>query len=381
MNESPAAASEMPAPHARTAVSPAARMLEFHRQLAPHTPRVWVAYAILAINVAVFLAQSASGVSVSSPTVADLIKWGGDLGTLTTHGQWWRTLTCIFVHAGIVHLAMNMFVLWSIGPFVERLLGNLGFLVLYLFAGIAGSLASLIHAPSVVSIGASGAIFGLYGGIVGFLLRSKGTLPNEVVKQLWRTAGAFIFYNVLYGMAVAGLDQAAHFGGFIGGALGGLVLGHPLDARGFAGRTLRSLVLAALGIAGFCVAVATIPKATDFQAELKQYSQIEQTTLDRLNQASTQNHAGQLTNAQWSDIVEQEVLPPWRVELTRLRALPRLDARQAQLRDRLADYLNQRIAAEQMLAQSMRTNDAALNAKALELQADADALAKKITQP
>src|SRR5207244_8055 len=133
-----------------------------------------------------------------TPLIVDLIRWGGDYAPRTTNGQWWRPVTSMFLHIGIIHLAMNMIALWSIGPFIERLVGNRSFLVLYLFAGVSGSMASLAHAPTIVSAGASGAIFGLYGALAGFLLRAHGTLPKDVLQQLWRTAGMFILYNVLY---------------------------------------------------------------------------------------------------------------------------------------------------------------------------------------
>jgi rhomboid protease GluP len=115
--------------------------------------------------------------------VGSLIAWGANYGPDTiTNGQWWRLLTSMFLHIGIVHLAFNMIVLLQIGPFVERLVGNVGFLIVYFVSGFAGNVTSLVWNPYTVSAGASGAIFGLYGLLLGFLLMSRrDSIPTDVL--------------------------------------------------------------------------------------------------------------------------------------------------------------------------------------------------------
>src|SRR5438128_879533 len=160
-------------------LTPAQRLAAFHDQLRPFTPRLWLTYALIAANVAVWIAGVATGVSAISPSIDALIKWGADYGPLTvTNHQWWRLVTNTFLHIGLLHLAMNMIVLFSIGRFVERLVGQAGFAVLYLACGVAGALVSVAHNPYIVSAGASGAVFGLYGALLGFLLRARGTIPR-----------------------------------------------------------------------------------------------------------------------------------------------------------------------------------------------------------
>src|SRR6202011_2677222 len=110
-----------------------------------------------------FVAMVATGVHWLSPTTADLIKWGADYGPRTTAGEWWRLGSSMFLHLGIIHIAFNMVVLWDIGRFTERLLGNAGFLIVYVLSGLFGSLASVLINPHIPSAGASGAVFGLYG--------------------------------------------------------------------------------------------------------------------------------------------------------------------------------------------------------------------------
>jgi len=126
----------------------------------PERPRVFVTWVLIAINLAVFVLMVIRGVGLMDPSIDSLLKWGADFGPLTTHGQWWRMLTSTFVHVGILHIAMNMYILLVSGPFVERLYGNVGFAVLYLLSGLGGSLVSLAWHPMLVSAGASGAIFG-----------------------------------------------------------------------------------------------------------------------------------------------------------------------------------------------------------------------------
>src|SRR5580658_1615973 len=126
--------------------------MEFRARLAAITPDLFVTKILVAMNVAVFLAMILSGVHPLEPAIDSLIRWGADYGPKTiTNGQWWRLLMSMFLHIGVIHIAFNMFVLWQVGPFVERLLGNAGFLIVYLVSGIAGALVSVAWNPYVVS--------------------------------------------------------------------------------------------------------------------------------------------------------------------------------------------------------------------------------------
>src|ERR1700689_3094817 len=122
----------------------------FNRAMAT-TPRPLITPILIAINLAVFAAMLASGFSFTNPKAESFLSWGADFGPLTTHGQWWRLVTAAFVHGSFLHLLMNMLILLSIGMFTERLFGRVGFIVLYLSAGIGGNLASLTLHPFTVS--------------------------------------------------------------------------------------------------------------------------------------------------------------------------------------------------------------------------------------
>ena len=222
---------------------------EFVQRIHRYTPRLWVTHVLIGANVAVFLAMIASHVDFMSPTPMQLVNWGGNAGLLSLgQGQTWRLLTSVFVHIGIVHIGMNMLVLWNIGRFVERLVGNGMFLVLYLIAGLAGSLASAIFHPQVVSAGASGAIFGLYGVLLGFLLGHRQSIPPEMLTSLRKTGGAFVIYNVLFSVAIPGIDLSAHLGGLVAGFLLGATAVAPLTEQGAQSRVWRSITAGLVGL-------------------------------------------------------------------------------------------------------------------------------------
>ena len=211
--------SDIPAPIRPVTQSRAIR-LPFGQ--APVTP------ILIGLNILVFVAMVLSGISVTEPTVMQLLTWGANFGPLDRAGQWWRLLTACFLHIGILHIGFNMYVLYQAGPFTERLFGPWRYLAIYLLAGVGGNLLGLWLHPMTVSAGASGAIFGVYGGLLAFLLRERAALRPEAVRSIGQSALIFIGFNLFYGMASAHTDLTAHIGGLVTGFLAGLVLARPL---------------------------------------------------------------------------------------------------------------------------------------------------------
>lgn len=144
-------------------------------------------------------------------------------------GEWWRLLSCGFLHAHLVHLAVNLYALAVLGPIVERLWGTRRFLILYVAALAAGSALSLAATPGT-SVGASGAVFGLFGAVVVFAVVHRQFLHPRVRLRLWVNLAVVAAANLALGMGVDFIDNAAHAGGFAGGALAALVL-RPVQAR------------------------------------------------------------------------------------------------------------------------------------------------------
>ncbi len=239
---------ETPGPADAAPGLPRGRTAEFYRTLLELTPRAYVTPALIAVNVLVFVLMIGSGVHLTEPTVADLVRWGANAGPLTLHGEWWRLFTCVFVHVGGVHILLNMWVLYAAGPLVERMVGNIGFLLMYLVAGLCGSVASLWWNPARVSAGASGAIFGIFRALLGFLLLQRGSIPPRALAQLRSSGLSFLVYNLIFGMMLPNIDSAAHLGGLVGGFLCGLALSQPITLAARAQRPVRNVLVVVLGV-------------------------------------------------------------------------------------------------------------------------------------
>jgi rhomboid protease GluP len=182
------------------------------------------------VNVAVFLAMALAGAGVVNLNPEVHVRWGSNFGLRTLDGEWWRLGTSMFVHFGILHLLLNMWVLRLYGALAERLFGSAHFLALYLLSGIAASLTSLWWHPEVNSAGASGAIFGMFGGLLAFVVQRKNRVPVSLMTAHRNSMLAFIGYNLLFGFIYPGIDNAAHLGGLLSGFLLGLGLARPVDA-------------------------------------------------------------------------------------------------------------------------------------------------------
>ena len=184
-------------------------------------PRPWAVYSLIAANIGVWLLMVLRGAPWFSNTpVSMLVDWGGNVAVLAHDGQWWRMLTATFLHGGIVHVAMNMVVLFMLGRKVEWFLGPRNFLLVYFGAGLLGSAASLhFSAQAAVAVGASGAVFGVGGALLVIALRNHAHLPREIRQSLIGDSGFMICYSLIRGFSAENIDNAAHVGGLIGGLL------------------------------------------------------------------------------------------------------------------------------------------------------------------
>ncbi len=200
------------------------------------SPRLPVTFGLIVANVLVYLLVAAQGAAVGVPLGNGLLRQPGDiliLGALVpafvADGEAWRLLTSAFLHSGFVHLATNMISLYFLGSFAEASFGRGRFFALYFISGIAGGLAYLyfgsFNAPAV---GASGAIFGLLGGVFGFAIK-RGTFStrNPVISQLlFLTA-----INLFLGFTIPGVSNTAHIGGLVGGLVFGYLMAPTVYSR------------------------------------------------------------------------------------------------------------------------------------------------------
>ena len=184
------------------------------------TKGYWLTPAIIYINTALFALVALYTQSILWFPARELVVLGGNFGPLTVDGQWWRLLTSVFLHGGLLHLIFNAVVLANIGIFLEPLLGRVSFAIVYLITGILASLTSLMFNYGVVSVGASGAIFGMYGFFLA-LLTTKLFKPEFRTTFLKNTLG-FIALNIAIGF-FGPIDNAAHMGGLVSGFILGYV--------------------------------------------------------------------------------------------------------------------------------------------------------------
>ncbi len=210
-----------------------------------HRRPVWMAapatHLLVGINCLVFLAMVARGVSPMNPNVDQLMNWGANnAGNVLIYGQWWRIVTAMFIHVGIIHLATNMWCLWNLGLLAEPLMGSLGLIAAYILTGAAGNLLSTlvnwvwpIHEGSAVvfpaGAGASGAVFGIAGALIVLLKSSRLPVPPLELKKLRRSVIYFAAINLAIGVTLWGgnlfvhsglnIDNMAHLGGFSSGLL------------------------------------------------------------------------------------------------------------------------------------------------------------------
>jgi rhomboid protease GluP len=182
----------------------------------------WGLAVLIDINIAVYLAMVASGLGVMEFAPQDLVTWGGNYGASLEGIDAYRLVTSTFVHAGLLHIATNMWGLLLGGLFIAPVARNFTLVLCYLFCGIAGSIASALMHPDVVSVGASGAIFGLFGML--FVLAGLGDYRfAQVRRTLFANAAFIIVINLALSFSVPGIDVSAHLGGLAAGCVLGLV--------------------------------------------------------------------------------------------------------------------------------------------------------------
>jgi rhomboid protease GluP len=184
-----------------------------------------VTQVIFGLNIAVFVVMLLAGVQMlGNPSAKDLVRFGANFGPYTVSGQWWRLLTCVFIHGGLLHIAFNMWCLWDLGRLAESIYGHWMFAVVYLISGLAASLGSIFWNPFTLSVGASGAIFGIAGALIASFYLGEFSLPRAAMSGMLRSVMLFVGYNLFFGAVVARTDNAAHVGGLLMGLLLGALI-------------------------------------------------------------------------------------------------------------------------------------------------------------
>ena len=204
-----------------------------------------ITYILIALNVIFFV------IPVLFGQYNNIINEFCVHGPSIRYGQYYRIITGIFLHGSLLHLLFNCYALHAIGTQLESFLGKAKYLVIYLFSGIIGSLFSMTFSGNVASVGASGAIFGLMGALVYFGYHYRVYLGNVIRSQIL----PLIVLNLFLGFISPGIDNAAHIGGLIGGAL--ITVGLGIKDKSSTFERVNGLIVSALLLA-FCIYMAFV---------------------------------------------------------------------------------------------------------------------------
>ncbi len=210
-------------------------------------------YTLIAINLLVFVAMAAAGGGTTGTSGA-VYQNGALYGPLVADGEWWRIITAGFLHAGLLHIAFNMYFLYFLGTLLEPAIGKLRFGVIYFVSMIGGSLGALVLSPDAVTVGASGAVFGSMGAAI-LALRARGIDPMQ------SGLGITLLLNLAITFLIPGISIGGHLGGLVAGGLIGYLMFEIADRRGLPQRIVLG-VSAGFGVALAVVAVLVAQSAT-----------------------------------------------------------------------------------------------------------------------
>lgn len=323
-------------------------------------------------NVLIFIMMVATGVDAFTPTVESLINWGGNVRGLTLNGELWRLFTCTFLHGGIIHLAFNMYALLQVGFFLETNIGKSRYVVTYVATGILASVTSIMFNENIVSVGASGAIFGLEGLLLALLITRQLNIQPEYRNNLLTSTLVFVGYSLMFGFSKEGIDNAAHIGGLITGFVIGLIYSFSL-------KRAASATLASCAIVGFALVVAVLSplfitnKYGEYQTVMETFALNEEKALWMYKESMPVGEDTVLYNHR----LKTEGIDVWKENLAILNSLTDMPEHLRRNIDLLKKYCQLRIQSCQAMKQSIM--DAGLsNGKVLELDTAINAVIEEL---
>jgi membrane associated rhomboid family serine protease len=377
----------LPATQTRNFVERWSAIREFNLRVDAIGNKPWVTAAIVAINVAVFVAMAITTKKLGQFTVPELLAWGANFGPLTVNGQWWRTFTALFVHFSLLHIAVNLWALWNVGRLTERLFGSATLAFLYIGAGILASLSSIAWDPSLSTVGASGAIFGLFGAFLAFLSRQRKQIPVVILRKYWISTAVFVLFSLVNGAIQPGIDNAAHVGGLLCGFVLGYILARPLDAEIRRHWSIGHSVAAGafILIAGFAAiwqargigSGLTIPE--QYFRTHSAYLNGEAKNLQLWGELGTRAGNGSISDAELGQRFEQDILPFWETQKNQLEEENK--ALQGPGRDfalLVADFVDLRFQWASAVIDATKNRDVGRATEARELMTRANAASARI---
>lgn len=284
--------------------------------------------ALILMNAVVFIGMVVTGVSIMNPTTMDILKWGANFRSFVLQGEWWRLITCCFIHIGIIHILFNMWALYSIGIFLERMIGSWRFAFAYTIAGLAGSMNSIIFHYATPSAGASGAIFGMFGLFLALL--TTNILEKGFRKAMLQSIVPMILFNLLLGTS-AMIDNAGHIGGLTAGLICGyLYAWHYKNPKSKVINSITFVLPAVLIItAGFVMHKKLPDPYLAYEKIMENVSELEK---DALGLEAQPNYDSETTLKLWDNAIA-EIKKAQAIELNKITEIRN---------DRLLFYLQKR---------------------------------------
>jgi len=328
-----------------------ADLQRFQRSLDAAGTNAWVTVAIVIANALMFVALAIREKRTSNFDLGQLLDWGANFGPLTVNGQWWRLASAEFLHLDPAHLLINMWALWNIGRLTERLYGRWTYLILYLATALLASLTSIVWDPTRVSAGASGAIFGMFGAFLAYLVHRRTHVPISIIRSHWFSTLAFVLFSLVSGALQTGIDNAAHVGGFLSGLAIGWFLARPLEPTGRARMLPRQafaaaaifVVLATIGIAQARGAGSQLTELEKYWQAHDWYRRGEADNLRLWQSIAARGAAGTISNLETGYQFETNILPFWNNARQRLeKDDSALTGKQKRYAEMLLDYVKTR---------------------------------------
>src|SRR5579872_3682158 len=357
--------------------------VEFEARLIARSPNTPATIGLVAVNTLVFLATLMGGAELFRPVGEMQIEWGSNFAPYTTDGEWWRLFTSMFIHFGLAHILFNMVALVTFGPLVERLYGSVMFLLLYLLTGILSGLTSVSWHPAVNSAGASGAIFGICGALVGAILRARTRFPSDLSRPFLHSTFLFLGWSLYAGFTYKGVDYAAHLGGLASGVILGLMAVPPSGSEKVRScKSIQGLLLVASTASGLLIggvlwaqhSAASLAGDGLFYRTVHWMSVREHSVNALLNSVLRHNNRDEVA---LDEVLEKNVIPFWRESADRLATiqLPRNSPNLPTL-DFLQTISDRRVKAFRLLDEGLRSKDPDTIGKASQDLQQIDEIAK-----
>ena len=365
-------------------MNPPPSMPSLHDLLRQKVPSIPVTQLLIAINLIVFIAMLGGGADIWHSSNGVQLDWGANFGPAVQDGEWWRLGSALFLHFGVIHLALNLLALWDSGQLVERMYGHARFTIIYFSSGLAGNLLSLAtNEGSTVSGGASGAIFGVYGALLIFLWRERFNIHSYEFHWLFWGAAGFAVITIALGFSVTGIDNAAHIGGFITGIMGGIVLAQPDKARAVSLRT--RLFAGSIFSLSIAILIGQVPEPTYrwseevlVRKEIGEFLQDDAAIRDEWQSILDEGKRDDVSFNQLAGRIDMSVGDRYEESFEQLSHLPHNPALPSAVTvEMLRHYAERRRDASRAFAESLRVGEPAQIMDALEREKES----RKMTRP